>query len=348
MNNKFYCGIDISKRKFDTVLLIDNKSFHRVFENTVIGIQNFEDWILSKTQKNSMIHVCMEATNIYHELLAFSLSEKDNFIVSVINPRKSNKFAQMLEDSKTDKIDAKQLALFCEKFKPEKFIPPSKELRELKELTRLMDNLIELRAIQKVRLQTFNTEIAAHGVLSTIKSIDETIAETQKKINNCYDKSIELKNYSKLLKSIPAFGERVSSVLLSEIKKDDKGNFHPKKMTKYFGLNVKKFDSGDSVHKKPRIVKYGSPRVRNMLYMSALVSIVHNPVMKEFYERLVNKGKPKKVALVAIMRKLLVLACTILNSNKPYDAEYAFKNMYKQEKRTHNNVIYCDKFTQAS
>lgn len=348
MSNKFYCGIDISKKKFDAVLLVDNKTFHKIFENTVIGIQNFEDWILSKTQKNSLIHVCMEATNKYHELTAFYLSEKDNFIVSVVNPRKSNKFALMMEDSKTDKIDAKQLAVFCEKFKPEKFIPPSKELRELKELTRLMDNLVELRAIQKVRLQTFNTESATRGVLSTIKSIDETIAETYKKINNCIETSIELKNYYKLLKSIPAFGDRVASVLLSEIKKDENGNFHPKKMTKYFGLNVKKFDSGDSVHKKPRIVKYGSPRVRNMLYMSALVSIVHNPVMKDFYERLLNRGKKPKVVLVAIMRKLLVLACTILNSNKPYDSEYAFKNMYKQEKRTANNVIFCDKFTQAS
>ena len=348
MSNKFYCGIDISKKKFDSVLLIDNKSFHRVFENTVIGIQNFEDWLLSKTPENSLVHVCMEATNKYHELIAFSLSEKDNFIVSVINPRKANKFAQMMEESKTDKIDAKLLALYCEKHKPEKFIPPSRELRELKELTRLMDNLIELRTIQKVRLQTFNTETAAHGVLSTIKSIEDTIAETQKKINNCIDSSIELKNNYRLLNSIPGYGNRVSSVLLSEIKKDENGNFHPKKMTKYFGLNVKKFDSGDSVHKKQRIMKYGSPRVRSLLYMSALVSIVHNPVMKEFYERLVNKGKPKKVVLVAIMRKLLVLACTILNSNKPYDAEYAVEHAYKPKTKISGNVIYCNKFGQAS
>ena len=275
MYNKFFCGIDVSKKKLDVVLLVEDNHFYKVFPNSIEGIEILEKWLSSKVEPNSLIHICIEATNIYHELAAFSLSEKEQFKVSVVNPRKVKHFANVLVKTKTDKADAKLLALYCKHFEPEKFIPPSKERIELRELSRLMDNLIELRAIQKVRLQTFNTEIAAHGVLSTIKSIDKTIAETQKQINSCYDKSIELKNYSKLLKSIPAFGERVSSLLLSEIKKDDKGNFHPKKMTKYFGLNVKNFDSGDSVHKKPRIVKYGSPRVRNILYMSALESIVH-------------------------------------------------------------------------
>lgn len=78
-------------------------------------------------------------------------------------------------------------------------------------------------------------------------------------------------------------------------------------------------ESGTSVWQKQRITKYGNPRVRNMLYMAALVSIRYNLKMSEFYLHLVNKGKPKEVALVAVMRKLLVVACVILNSKRTYE-----------------------------
>ena len=93
-------------------------------------------------------------------------------------------------------------------------------------------------------------------------------------------------------------------------------------MTAFFGLEIREMESGSSVWSKPRITKFGNPRVRNMLYMAALVAIRHNRKMSDFYLPLVNKGKPKKLALIAVARKLLVVVCAILNSQKPYEENH--------------------------
>ena len=98
--------------------------------------------------------------------------------------------------------------------------------------------------------------------------------------------------------------------------------YNSKRLTAFFGLEIREMESGSSVWSKPRITKFGNPRVRNMLYMAALVAIRHNAKMSDFYLRLVNKGKPKKLALIAVARKLLVVACAILNSQKPYEENY--------------------------
>lgn len=321
-NDKFYCGIDVSKKKLDVMLLEKEKFHYKVFENSNDGVIFLQEWVNRKTGNNAFVHFCMEATNVYHELVAFSLLENKNYKVSVVNPRRIKAFSKSLINTKNDKSDAKILAKFCKERNPSPFLPQSKERREFRDLSRLMDNLVELRMMQKVRLQTFNTEAAARVVNATINSIDNTIAETEKEIKFYYDNYSELKQEFDLLTSIPSFGKRISNVLISEIYKDEYGMYNSKKLTAFFGLEVREMESGTSVWQKPRITKYGNPRVRNMLYMAALVSIRHNLKMSEFYLRLVSKGKPKKVALVAVMRKLLVVACAILNSKKTYEENH--------------------------
>ena len=322
MNNKFYCGIDVSKKKLDVMLLAQEKFHYKVVDNSNDGVIFLQEWIKSKLEKDAFVHFCMEATNVYHELLAFSLLENKNFKVSVVNPRIVKAFAKSLVKTKNDKTDAKILAEFCKERNPKPFTPQTKERRELRDLSRLMDNLVELRIMQKVRLQTFNTEAAARVVKATLNSIDNTIAETEEEIKYYYNTYPELHKEYELLNSIPSFGKRVSNVLISEIYKDEYGLYNSKKLTAFFGLEVREMESGSSVWNKPRITKFGSPRVRNMLYMAALVAIRHNKKMSDFYLRLVNKGKPKKLALIAVARKLLVVACAILNSQKPYDENH--------------------------
>ena len=322
MNNKFYCGVDVSKKKLDVMLLVQEKYHYKVVENSNDGVIFLQEWIKSKLEKDAFVHCCMEATNVYHELLAFSLLENKNFKVSVVNPRIVKSFAKSLVKTKNDKTDAKILVKFCKERNPRPFSPQSKERRELRDLSRLMDNLVELRIMQKVRLQTFNTEAAARVVKATLNSIDNTIAETEEEIKYYYNTYPELHKEYELLNSIPSFGKRVSNVLISEIYKDEYGMYNSKRLTAFFGLEIREMESGSSVWSKPRITKFGNPRVRNMLYMAALVAIRHNTKMSDFYLRLVNKGKPKKLALIAVARKLLVLACAILNSKKPYEENH--------------------------
>ena len=322
MNNKFYCGVDVSKKKLDVMLLAQEKFHYKVVENSNEGVIFLQDWIKSKLEKDAFVHFCMEATNVYHELLAFTLLENKNYKVSVVNPRIVKSFAKSLVKTKNDKTDAKILAEFCKERNPRPFSPQSKERRELRDLSRLMDNLVELRIMQKVRLQTFNTEAAARVVKATLNSIDNTIAETEEEIKYYYNTYPELHKEYELLNSIPSFGKRVSNVLISEIYKDEYGMYNSKRLTAFFGLEIREMESGSSVWSKPRITKFGNPRVRNMLYMAALVAIRHNAKMSDFYLRLVNKGKPKKLALIAVARKLLVVACAILNSQEPYEENH--------------------------
>ena len=322
MNNKFYCGVDVSKKKLDVMLLVQEKYHYKVVENSNDGVIFLQEWIKSKLEKDAFVHFCMEATNVYHELLAFSLLDNKNFKVSVVNPRIVKSYAKSLVKTKNDKTDAKILVKFCKERNPRPFSPQSKERRELRDLSRLMDNLVELRIMQKVRLQTFNTEAAARVVKATLNSIDNTIAETEEEIKYYYNTYPELHKEYELLNSIPSFGKRVSNVLISEIYKDEYGMYNSKRLTAFFGLEIREMESGSSVWSKPRITKFGNPRVRNMLYMAALVAIRHNTKMSDFYLRLINKGKPKKLALIAVARKLLVVACAILNSKKPYEENH--------------------------
>ncbi len=329
MNNKFYCGVDVSKKKLDVMLLVQEKFHYKVVENSNEGVIFLQDWIKSKLEKDAFVHICMEATNVYHELLAFTLLENKNFKVSVVNPRIVKSYAKSLVKTKNDKTDAKILAEFCKERNPRPFNPQTKERRELRDLSRLMDNLVELKIMQKVRLQTFNTEAAARVVKATLNSIENTIAETEQEIKYYYDNYPELNKEYELLNSIPSFGKRISNVLISEIYRDEYGMYNPKRLTAFFGLEIREMESGSSVWNKPRITKFGNPRVRNMLYMAALVAIQHNAKMSDFYLRLVSKGKPKKLALIAVARKLLVIACAILNSQKPYDENHV--SCFKQK-----------------
>lgn len=345
MSNKFYCGIDVSKKKLDVVLLVCEKTCYKVFKNDVVSMQSLESWLLSKTKQNAKIHICMEATNVYHLLSANYFSGKENFIVSVANPRKVKNVSKELTKTKNDKVDAKVLAKYCEKFDPARFIPPSKERMELKELTRHLDYLVQVHSTQKVRLQTIQTEVAARGVISTIKLLENSIAETEKEIKNLYEKSSELGKEYRLLKSIPSFGERICPVLLANIYKDETGKYHPKKLTSFFGLDVIDHDSGTSVKGKKRISKFGNPNVRKLLYMSALVIVAKKMFLIDFYNRLVSKGKPKKVALIAMMRKLLVIACAILNSGKPFEHNHVSVRVSQPK---YGNIIYCNAFRKVA
>ena len=215
MNNKFYCGIDVSKKKLDVMLLVQEKYHYKVVENSNDGVIFLQEWIKSKLEKDAFVHFCMEATNVYHELLAFTLLENKNYKVSVVNPRIVKSYAKSLVKTKNDKTDAKILAKFCKERNPKPFTPQTKERRELRDLSRLMDNLVELRIMQKIRLQTFNTEAAARVVKATLNSIDNTIAETEEEIKYYYNTYPELHKEYELLNSIPSFGKRVSNVLIS-------------------------------------------------------------------------------------------------------------------------------------
>lgn len=143
------------------------------------------------------------------------------------------------------------------------------------------------------------------------------------KIKEHINKSTKLKHQFDLLKSIDGIGYKTAWEILGEIHIEDGESLNVKAQVAQAGLAPREFQSGKSVNKKPRICRTGNSKLRKALYMPAMTAMRKNSVLSEFYQRLVKSGKPKKVALIAVMRKLLVIAIGVLRNDKPFDPNWA-------------------------
>lgn len=332
-----YSGIDVSKDKLDVALTFDGNKIlsTATFQNSILGFQKFSAWVEKHSKNAATIHFCIEATGIYHEEIAEFLCDKENFIVSVINPFQAKAFANSrLQRTKNDKVDANLLACYCAISKPRETVKTREDVKTLRKLVRILNYQIEERSKYKTKLHSVKDDYAAHVVIATISFFTDSIADIEEKIKCHVKEYSELNHQVNLLKSIKGIGDRTAWQIIAEINSEDGKTINPKAQVAHAGLAPREYQSGSSVNGKPRICKTGNKRLRKSLYMPAMSAMVNNPTMKAFYERLLSKGKPKKVALVAVMRKLLVLSIGILNNNKPFDENWLAKN---QEQNFHKN-----------
>ena len=311
-------GIDIAKQKFDVALLVDGKTKHKTCRNSVEGFETLMLWL--EKQGIQKVHACMEATGNYGEDLAIYLHEAGH-IVSIVNPARIKGFAQSeLLRTKTDKIDAALIARFCLAMKPDPWIPPPPEIRFLRALVRRVDSLIDMRSQEKNRLSTAH-ESVIFLIKEHIAYLDQEIEKIRRQIADLIGQNPHLKQRKELLDSIPGIDKATIPRILAELDDLEKFN-HVRQMVAFIGLAPKETLSGSSIKGKPRLCKIGHVRLREALYMPALVSIQCNPVMIAFYNRLKDKGKNGKVIVCAIMRKLVHVIFGVLKSGKKYDPNY--------------------------
>ncbi|MFA6989537.1 MAG: IS110 family transposase [Candidatus Gastranaerophilaceae bacterium] len=328
MIKTLYAGIDVSKDKLDIAITQDGKEIiaTATFENTFAGNKKLFSWCKKHSKGFLNIHFCLEATGIYHEEIAECLQEQGKTIVSVINPFQSKSFAKArLLRTKNDKVDAALLAFYCAISRPEETVKTSNEVKKLRKLVRCLNVLIKERAREKTRLHSTKDTDVADVLKGTIKFHSQSIAQIEQKIKEHVKNFPKLNEQVKLLKSIKGVGDRTAWQLLAELHIEDGKTLNSKAQVAHAGLAPREFQSGSSVHGKPRICKTGNHRLRKALYMPALSTIRYNKQLSEFYQRLLSKGKLKMVALVAVMRKMLVMSIAILNSGKPYDENWANK-----------------------
>jgi transposase len=331
MTKTLYVGIDVAKAKVDIATTADGKKIlsNATFDNNLEGFKKLNKWIKKHFSNIAKIHFCMESTGIYHEEIAEFL-QKQNFIVSVINPYQSKAFASsQLLRTKNDKVDAGLLASYCAIHQPKETVKMLEEVRKLRRLVRFLNTQIEARAKEKIRLHSIKDDDVAHVLKGTILSLSESIAQVEKLIKEHVKKYSKLKHQVDLLKTIPGIGDKTAYEILAEIHIEDGQNINVKAQVAHAGLAPREFQSGSSVKGRPRICKTGNANLRRALYLPAMCATQKNPVLNEFYHRLINAGKPKMVALVATMRKLLVIAIGILRNDVPFDHNWAKK---KQEK----------------
>jgi transposase len=311
-------GVDVSKDKFDVALLVDeadlDKFKQKSFSNDADGFGRLIIWL--KARASEPVHVGMEATNTYWESLAEFLNDQ-GLLVSVINPSLIKKESQSWGvRNKTDKVDARVIARYCAAKRPPAWVAPSVEVRELRDLVRHLSCLQEERQRHRNRLETASSEVVRGSLEQLIVFLDEKICELEKAKSDHIDRHPGMKADADLLASIPGLGDKTIAVILSELP--DVSNFRSvKSAVAYAGLSPRRAESGN-YKGTTRLCKFGNAQLRQALYFPAIVATRHNPLIREFYDRLRRNGKCKMSAIGACMRKLLAIVYGVLRTGTPF------------------------------
>ena len=313
-------GIDISKAKFDVVLLHQSQQRHKVFPNTSDGFCKLQAWLIK--QRVEKLHACMEVTGVYGEPLANYLHEA-GYQVSMVNPVRIKAFGiSQLTRNKTDKVDAQLIALFCQSQSPATWSPPPTEVRELQALVRRLDALMQMRQQEVTRLQSTTSPAAVlASIQAVIAQLEQQIDILKAAIDDHINQYPHLQQQQELITSIPGVGALTAAKVLAEIPYIAS---YPsaRQVAAYAGLNPKQRVSGTSVRGRSCLSKIGNARVRKALYMPAVVTLACNPILQDLRERLRQRGKHSMAILGAVMRKLLHLIYGVLKSGKPFDPNY--------------------------
>jgi transposase len=308
-------GVDISKDVFD---IYGSKSGHSQFKNTEKGFKDFQAILAKKTL------VVMEATGYYHYRLAQFLY-KEKVIVSVVNPLSVKRFIQMkLAKVKTDKSDAKYICDYAKVNEVPLYNALTAVQSECLQLFRLMGSFTKMLTMTKNKMH--GEEVLGTPSPNVYRSLRRTEKHLEKEIESLESKLISLVKVDQaseltLLKSIPGIGEKTALFLIiatNGFKKFEKAS----QLCSYAGITPVIPESGSSVRGRSRISKVGNQKLRNLLFMCSFNACKHNEACRKLYERIVSKGKSKKLALIAVMNKLLKQSFAIVKSGLPYDATY--------------------------
>ena len=312
----FHLGIDVAKAKLDCALHLPNGKFRaKVIANSPEGFAVLAARLT--THNATEPHACMEATGIYWEAIAQFLSAK-GLAVSVVNPAHIKAYAaSRLVRTKTDKADAKLIANFCAERNPTPWQAPSEAEPTLRAL------VLRLDALQAMRTQESNRlEVSRAAVRGTIQShLDWLDTETERlsqAIKGHIDSDPGLKQQRDWLGTIPGLGERTTAIILADYA--DTSRFaNSRQAAAFAGLDPRQYESGSSVKGKPGLSKVGHAFLRKALYIPAMVTLYKTAWGKQFKGRLALSGKPPKLIIDAMMRKLVHVAFGVLKSQKPFN-----------------------------
>jgi transposase len=313
-------GIDLSKRYFDATLRSpEGTTWYARFSNDAAGIAGLLAWLHSHGV--TTLHACMEATNIYWEEVAHSLVAA-GYTVSVVNPARIKGFAQsQLRRNKTDKQDSAVIAAFCAAMKPAAWQPPSETQRRLRSLERHRDDLQQSLTQQKNRLTTSKEPAVQASLHRLIDALQQELAQVDQQVAELVEQDETLRQNKVLLRSIKGIGDKTAYKLMAELY--DLPTYETARAAAAdAGLTPAHFESGDTVRRKAKLSKVGKAAIRRILYFPAITAMRFNPIIQVFAHRLRQRGKPEKVIIAAVMRKLLHLAFGVLKHQTPFDPNW--------------------------
>lgn len=307
-DTSIFVGVDVSKATLDVAVLPSGEKWS--VSNDVKGIPE----LVKRLEALGPTLVVLEATGGLEFPLAAALGAA-NLQVSVVNPRQVRDFARATGRlSKTDSIDALILARFAHAIRPPARPLPDEAAREFKALLTRRQELVEMITAEKNRLGTAFSQAVREGIQAHVDWLQHQLKELDQELGQKVRESPIWREKEDLLRSVPGVGPVLSLTLLAELP--ELGALERRQIAALVGVAPFNRDSGTL--RGRRTVWGGRARVRGALYMATLVATRFNPVIKAFYQRLLAAGKPKKVALVACMRKLLTILNAMLKHRSPW------------------------------
>lgn len=311
---KQYVGVDISKDYFDVALPEENHYAHFQFPNNLKG---FKDLFKLLSASSAAV---MEASGSYYLQLAFYLVKK-GIPVSVVNPLVIRRFCQMrMVRAKTDKKDAQMIAEYGKTEQPAVWEPPKAYVLELKQMQAVANQLKKQHSALQRQKEAFKcSPIISPVALRSIEVLLQTNSNEQQQLEKQMQQLIQ-EHHGKMyqtIQTIPSIGKK-TALLLIAISNGFTKFKTAKQFCSYIGVCPRIYESGKSVKGKAKITKMGAGGIRTILYLCSWSAIKCNKACKELYERLVEKGKPKMVALIAVVNKLVRQAFAIATKGLVY------------------------------
>jgi transposase len=302
-----YVGIDVAKDKLD-VAVLGQKATSEAF-NTKRGITA----LVKKMYQLKPKLIVVEATGGYEEALVLSLFAA-GLPVALVSPQRVRQYAKargLL--AKTDKLDAQNLAEYGKNIQPRLFVAKSEDGRRLSAIMGRRRQLADMQKAEKNRLRTAYLEMRS-SIQTVIDCLEAEIKYLDAEMRKFMKEHADFGEQEKLLRSAKSIGPVTAATLLADLP--ELGKLDRKQIAALVGVAPMNHDSGKK--RGYRKTKGGRPEVRSVLYMSALSAIRYNPTIKAQYEQLVKRGKEKKVAITACMRKMLTILNAMMRDQQPF------------------------------
>ena len=306
-NTERHIGIDVGKSFLD--IFIFELDMHWQEENNPEAIKR----LITILKRYKLTRILVEATGGYERNFVEACAEK-SLPVIIVQPIQVRQFAKAQGIlAKTDKLDARLIAMFGKVLQPAVRPIASKEVRLIRDL------LARKRQLNDTRTQELNRQHKAPKVLMAshrrlLKLLDKEIAWTNEQLGKRIAAVTEWQRTYEILSSVPGIGDGVAFTLLGELP--ELGSLSNRQAAALCGLAPFNRDSGQM--KGKRRIRGGRAPIRTVLYMAMLCAIQHNPVMRDFYQKLVAQGKHKKVAITACMRKMITILNTMVRNNQEW------------------------------
>lgn len=303
-----FVGIDVSKDRLDVHILPAGRTFTNQHDGN--GVEQ----LVGELRQLAPVLIVLEATGGFEATVAAALAGA-RLPVAVVNPRQIRDFARATGRlAKTDALDAQVIALFAERIRPEARPLADADSRALAELVARRRQVVEMIGMESNRLHQARNPRVQRMLGATLKTLKDQLAELDRDIDDTVRRSPIWRAAGGLLTSVPGVGDVTAHTLIADLP--ELGQLDRRRIAALVGVAPINRDSGQMRGK--RTISGGRSDVRSALYMATLSAIRWNPVISKHYQSLVERGRPKKVALIACMRRLLGILNAIVRTKTPW------------------------------